>query len=61
LPPKVRGPVLREALRLLALSLRFEINGGHLIPHLIDQNPCAHWRNPIDMIFQGRSTSVFQA
>jgi hypothetical protein len=27
LPPKVRGPVLREALRMLALSLRFEING----------------------------------
>src|SRR5665811_2381922 len=32
-----------------------------LIPHLIDQNPCAHWRSPMDMIFQGRSTSVFQA
>jgi hypothetical protein len=32
-----------------------------LIPHLIDQNPCAHWRNPMDMIFQGRSTSMFQA
>jgi hypothetical protein len=35
-------------------------NNG-LIPHLIDQNPCAHWRSPMDMIFQGRSTSVFQA
>ena len=32
-----------------------------LIPHLIDQNPYAHWRSPMDMIFQGRSTSVFQA
>lgn len=32
-----------------------------LIPDLIDQNPCAHWRNPMDMIFQGRSTRVFQA
>jgi hypothetical protein len=32
-----------------------------LIPCLTDQNPCAHWRNPMDMIFQGRSTRVFQA
>jgi hypothetical protein len=32
-----------------------------IIPHLIDQNSCAHWRSPMDMIFQGRSTSVFQA
>ncbi len=24
-----------------------------LIPSLIDQNPWAHWRNPMDMIFQG--------
>ena len=32
-----------------------------LIPHLIDQNSCAHWRSPMDMIFQGRSMSVFQA
>jgi len=33
----------------------------HLIPSLIDQNSCAHWRSPMDMIFQGRSTSAFQA
>jgi hypothetical protein len=33
----------------------------YLIPDLIDQNPCAHRRNPMDMIFQGRSMSVFQA
>jgi hypothetical protein len=32
-----------------------------LIPSLIDQNPSVHWRSPMDMIFQGRSTSVFQA
>jgi type I restriction enzyme M protein len=37
------------------------ITGEELIPHLIDQNSCAHWRSPMDMIFQGRSTSVFQA
>jgi hypothetical protein len=32
-----------------------------LIPSLIDQNSCAHWRSPMDMIFQGRSPSAFQA
>jgi hypothetical protein len=32
-----------------------------LIPSLTDQNPFAHWRSPMDMIFQGRSRSVFQA
>jgi hypothetical protein len=26
---------------------------GALIPSLVDQNPCAHWRNPMDMILQG--------
>ncbi len=24
-----------------------------LIPTCIDQNPCAHWRRPMDMIFHG--------
>ena len=24
-----------------------------LIPSLIDQNPCAHWHNPMDMMRQG--------
>jgi FlaA1/EpsC-like NDP-sugar epimerase len=24
-----------------------------LIPNPIDQNPCAHWRNPMDMMRQG--------
>ena len=32
-----------------------------LIPSPIDQNPCAHWRNPMDMMRQGWSTSLFQA
>ena len=31
------------------------------IPSLIDQNRWAHWRNPMDMILQGCSTSLFQA
>jgi hypothetical protein len=26
---------------------------GAVIPSPIDQNPCAHWRNPMDMILQG--------
>jgi hypothetical protein len=26
---------------------------GHLIPSPIDQNPCAHWRNPMDMMRHG--------
>ena len=27
--------------------------GRAVIPSAIDQNPCAHWRNPMDMIRQG--------
>jgi hypothetical protein len=26
---------------------------GRLIPSPIDQNSCAHWRNPMDMMRQG--------
>ena len=32
-----------------------------LIPTCTDQNPCAHSRMPIEMIFHGRSISLFQA
>ena len=32
-----------------------------LIPILIDQNPCVHWRSPMDMMRQGWSMSLFQA
>ena len=35
--------------------------GFALIPVPIDQNPCAHWRSPMDMMRQGWSTSLFQA
>jgi hypothetical protein len=28
-------------------------DGRLLIPSLIDQNSCAHWRNPRDMMRQG--------
>jgi uncharacterized membrane protein YeiB len=38
-------------------------SGGRveLIPTLIDQNPWAQARSPMDMIFQGCSISLFQA
>ena len=32
-----------------------------IIPNPTDQNRCAQSRNPIDMIVQGWSTSLFQA
>jgi hypothetical protein len=32
-----------------------------LIPILINQNPCAHWRKPMDMMRHGCSTSLFHA
>src|SRR5450756_1100842 len=48
-----------SASSITAYGVRLPAYG--LIPRLIDQNPCAHWRSPMDMIFQGRSTSVFQA
>jgi hypothetical protein len=31
----------------------FAIEACELIPSAIDQNRCAHWRNPMDMIRQG--------
>jgi len=49
------------ALLRLWREKRGEVEPEDLIPDLIDQNPCAHRRNPMDMIFQGRSMSVFQA
>ena len=30
-----------------------EFGGRGVIPSPIDQNPCAHWRDPMDMILQG--------
>jgi hypothetical protein len=32
-----------------------------VIPVPVDQNSCAHWRRPMDMILQGWSTSLFHA
>ena len=44
-----------------ALQEYIELEEERLIPSPIDQNPCAHWRNPMDMIRQGWSTSLFHA
>lgn len=40
---------------LQQLSSEVEMKAGRIIPSVIDQNPCAHVRLPIDMIFHGRS------
>ena len=48
---------LTSALREVAVM----IIGEHVIPILIDQNPCVHWRSPMDMMRQGWSMSLFQA
>ena len=34
---------------------------AELIPVPVNQNSCAHWRRPMDMILQGWSTSLFHA
>ena len=34
-------------------ATRYHTLAAELIPSPIDQNPCAHWRNPMDMIRQG--------
>jgi hypothetical protein len=47
--------------RVPAMARELGRHIASVIPDLIDQNPCAHRRNPMDMIFQGRSMSVFQA
>ena len=41
---------------LQRLGVRLEVTEAvlnHLIPSPIDQNWCAHWRNPMDMMRQG--------
>jgi hypothetical protein len=45
--PKIKLPKIRTAINN-ALSIR-----KALIPSPTDQNPWAHWRNPMDMMRQG--------
>jgi hypothetical protein len=45
-----------------ALPRKGTMDANHsLIPTLIDQNPCAQWRKPMDMMRQGCSTNLFHA
>ena len=58
-----RGPL--GGLAVISRSHRFVAiafgAGDYLIPRFSDQNAYAQSRRPIDMIFQGCSTSLFQA
>ena len=50
--------------RSIAVAITEMIRTGRwtqLIPACTDQNPCAQSRIPMDMIFHGRSMSLFQA
>ena len=39
--------------RTIGITSANERTLDSLIPSPTDQNPCAHWRNPMDMILQG--------
>jgi hypothetical protein len=45
--------VRKVAVGLTVIRQALDIQLEKLIPSAIDQNPCAHWRNPMDMIRQG--------
>ena len=38
-----------------------DVEEDDIIPTCIDQNPCAHSRMPMEVIFHGRSMSLFRA
>lgn len=50
-----------EAVRYIARELERLGLEIVLIPTVIDQNPCAHFRRPMDMILHGRSCRVLHA
>jgi len=54
-PVNVDMPPIRSSHDFFAAiaAIWTAIGEGRLIPSAIDQNPCAHWRNPMDMIRQG--------
>ena len=54
--PFIARDVLAEAQAIEAAGDKVRV-----IPTCTDQNPCAHSRMPIEMIFHGRSMSLFQA
>src|SRR5262249_22955309 len=51
---------LDEAMQADGADRPTAFGNEHVIPSPIDQNSCAHWRNPRDMMRQGWSTSLFQ-
>ena len=54
--------VVTDKLPSYGAALRdLNMTGKHVIPTVIDQNPCAHLRMPRDMIFHGWSMRLFQA
>ena len=66
--PKLKlGTLLDDKPVKLTIELPAQLNrdliayADALIPAPFDQNPCAHWRRPMDMILQGWSTSLFHA
>ena len=58
--PELHPGMLSEAEQALPDTEAGPTDEG-LIPILIDQNPCVHWRSPMDMMRQGWSMSLFQA
>ena len=61
------GNITRQIFRGRAAEMTADITEAiqpvreELIPTCTDQNSCAHWRIPIEMIFHGLSISLFQA
>ena len=54
-------PPLTATAKPLADNRKIPPRTGLIIPRFNDQNSFAQSRNPMDMIFQGCSTSLFQA
>ena len=59
-PPAARTALDHERLKAGPFLVAHQTT-DQVIPSLIDQNPCAHCRSPMDMMRQGWSTSLFQA
>jgi len=53
--------ILRNHDRVVLRRSFSRFSSNSVIPRLCGQNPCAQSRNPMDMIFQGMSISVFHA
>jgi len=50
----IEGDQVATAIKkLMSTRIEWEGTATALIPNPIDQNSCAHWRNPMDMMRQG--------